>query len=387
MTQEQEPSGSVGRGPRRRVVVQIIALVVVALVVGGVALVTQYWTGIDQQRERLSEVAQSQARLIEAITSHHLGVLGASPTAEPDAVAAEAFQVTLDELRRAHSEFQGFGETGEFTLATLQGDQIVFLLSHRHEDVSPGGSLPVGEGLGEPMEAALRGRSGTMIGTDYRGTRVLAAHEPVVIPGATIGVVAKIDYAEVRWPFLRALWTVGLVGTLVIFLGSLALHRLGEPLIQGLEESEVRYRRFFHDSQEAMVLSSPQGSLLEANQAALGFFEVSREEVLGLDVTESYGTREDRQRFLEEMRRSGSVKDFEAKFKLLNGQEKDVLFSSSARTQGDGTVVFESVLRDISAQKKAEAALRESEAQFRSLPRPSGFPRRKSSHQISTGGT
>ena len=66
MTQEQEPLGSVGRGPRRRVLTQIIALVVVALVVGGVALVTQYRTGIEQQRERLSEVAQSQARLIEA---------------------------------------------------------------------------------------------------------------------------------------------------------------------------------------------------------------------------------------------------------------------------------------------------------------------------------
>jgi PAS domain S-box-containing protein len=356
-----------GKGPRRRISIQILALVLVAVVVGGVALFLEYRTGIEQQRARLSEFALSQARLIEEITAHHLEVFRSSAPADSVSGSEEAFQITLNELRRAHGQFQGFGETGEFTLATREGDQMVFLLSHRHEEVEQGASLSMGDSLGEPMAAALSGRSGTMVGTDYRGSKVLAAFEPVSVAGSTVGVVAKMDYAEVRRPFLNVLWSVGLVGALVIFVGSLALYRLGEPLIQRLEESELRFRRFFEDSQEAMVLSSPDGKVMEANLAALEFFGMAREEMIGRDVTESYGTPEDRARFLEEMTRTGSVKDFYSRFRLLDGTEKDVIFSSSAREQADGTVVFESVLRDISAQKRAEDALRESEAQFRSL--------------------
>jgi len=41
-----------------------------------------------------------------------------------------------------------------------------------------------------------------VIGLDYRGETVLAAHEPV--PALNAGIVAKIDLAEVRVPFIKA---------------------------------------------------------------------------------------------------------------------------------------------------------------------------------------
>ena len=41
--------------------------------------------------------------------------------------------ITLSQITAAHEEFEGFGETGEFTLARREGDQIVWLLGHRHQ--------------------------------------------------------------------------------------------------------------------------------------------------------------------------------------------------------------------------------------------------------------
>ena len=39
---------------------------------------------------------------------------------------------TLRQVGRAHRQLRDFGETGEFTLAKGEGDEIVFLLRHRH---------------------------------------------------------------------------------------------------------------------------------------------------------------------------------------------------------------------------------------------------------------
>ncbi|MFC1661402.1 hypothetical protein ACFL3S_08145 [Gemmatimonadota bacterium] len=68
MSSTQIPHRSRLSNPYRRFLAQILAMFSIGLIVGAVALFAQYRVAYEQQRERLSEVAQSQARLIEEST-------------------------------------------------------------------------------------------------------------------------------------------------------------------------------------------------------------------------------------------------------------------------------------------------------------------------------
>jgi signal transduction histidine kinase len=84
------------------------------------------------------------------------------------------------------------------------------------------------------MRAALLGKSGTLIGHDYRGEIVLAAHEPV--KELNYGIVAKIDLAEIRAPFVRA-GAIALGFTvLVVLAGALSFLRITKPVIRRLKD-------------------------------------------------------------------------------------------------------------------------------------------------------
>ena len=98
-------------------------------VVGGLTLILLYHTELEQRRDRLVELAQTQARLIEAVGRF-------------DAAHAGTPEDTLLQVRNAHDQIIELGETGEFTLARLDRDQIVFLLNHRHGDAIDRRSIP-----------------------------------------------------------------------------------------------------------------------------------------------------------------------------------------------------------------------------------------------------
>jgi PAS domain S-box-containing protein len=84
------------------------------------------------------------------------------------------------------------------------------------------------------MRRALLGRSGTVVGLDYRGEVVMAAHEPVA--ELELGIVAKIDLSEIRAPFLKAGLIAGFISVLVILGGTTLFVRISNPIIKLLEE-------------------------------------------------------------------------------------------------------------------------------------------------------
>lgn len=183
-----------------------------------------YKTAMGEERARLEEIAKSQSCLIEAVARFDK-VYSADYPYGPG-------QATLSQIRDAHSRYRGFGETGEFTLSVRKNNDIVFLLCHRHYDMDEPKPVPWDSDLAEPMRLALSGKSGTMVGLDYRGEMVLAAHEPV--PGLNAGIVAKIDLSEIRRPFVKAVLLTGVIAIAAIVLGAGLFLKVTDPILKKL---------------------------------------------------------------------------------------------------------------------------------------------------------
>lgn len=224
-------------GERQRLFLLILIMTTVSMVVVGITIFVLYHAAFEEERERLVETAQSQARLIEAIARFNAVRAKTDPGSYPGGPAV----ATLSQIIDAHAHYQGFGETGEFTLARRERDDIFFLLRHRHSDLHQPEHVPLSSNLAEPMRRALSGLSGTVVGLDYRGQLVLAAHEPVAELAS--GIVAKIDLAEIRAPFLRAGLMAICASLLVVFVGAIVFFRVSKPMVKRLEERTAELSR------------------------------------------------------------------------------------------------------------------------------------------------
>jgi PAS domain S-box-containing protein len=238
-------------GERKRLISLISIMTAVSLLVAGITVYLLYCTAFDEERARLVEIVQSQARLIEAVARFDSARARRDPASYPRGAAV----ATLSQIIDAHKNYKGFGETGEFTLARRQEENIFFLLRHRHSDLDQPKPLPFNSKLAEPMRRALTGLSGTVVGSDYRGELVLAAYEPV--KELDWGIVAKIDLAEIRAPFLKAVITASLAGLVVVILGALVFVRVSNPMILRLQESEESFRQLAENIKDVFWLGSP----------------------------------------------------------------------------------------------------------------------------------
>ncbi len=229
------------RSLRRRggVLVAVMASAVAAATAA--TLILLFTATITEERRRLTEIVQSQARLMEAVARfdrrHHADHPGGPSAA------------TLSQITEALANWSG---TAEFTLARRVRDQIVFLVRQRAWDSHRPAPVPFAAARAEPMRRALSGLSGTMIGPDYRGVTVLAAFEPVAVLG--VGIVAKVDLAEIRAPFIEAALTAGAVGTLILVLGGVAFFRVGTPVIKDALDRERWLRSIFEQAGVGVAL-------------------------------------------------------------------------------------------------------------------------------------
>ena len=222
-----------GLNPKKRVFILILIMVLLVVSTTIVSVGILYKTAIREERTRLSEIAQSQARLVEAVASFDKIYSNDFPSG--------ARQATLSQIREAHSNYVGFGVTGEFTLAEKENGKIVFLLNHRHHDHNNPKPVPWDSDFAEPMRLALSGKSGVIIGLDYRGEKVIAAHEPVDV--LNLGIVAKIDLSEVRTPFIRAALVTGVFSGILIVLGVSIFFKVTNPIIFKLHRTVEKLQR------------------------------------------------------------------------------------------------------------------------------------------------
>lgn len=339
-------------GPKRayiRSIYLILIMVSITMAVLGTAIALLYHTAFEVQRSRLIEVAQSRARMIEAIARHEI-----------DNRAEDPLQQTLRQLREAHGRFPGFGDTGEFALARLEGTQIVFLISHRRHDTANPHPVPVEGDEAEPMRRALHGEAGSIVGPDYAGVTVLAAFEPV--SDLNLGIVAKIDLAEIRAPFVRAAFELTCFSFLLIVLGAWVFRRITARTAHRLEESEKLFRETFSHAAIGLAHVSLEGSWLRVNNALCELLGYSCDELRKLtfqDITHPDDLDADLQLLKRTL--SGEINTYTMEKRYIRKDGTTVsaqLTVSLVRDSQGKPDYFVSAVADISALKQAMSTIK-----------------------------
>lgn len=178
-------------------------------------------------------------------------------------------------------------------------------------------------------------------------------------------------------------------GTTIPILASVALFRDHRGNPQGLvavnrdiserkeaerkiRESEETYRNLFQNAQVGLFRTRiSDGKILESNEQLAHMFGYdSRETFIAEYVTsQNYVDPGTRERMLRELQEHGEVRNFQARFYR---KDRSIFWAEySARIYPDKGWI-EGVVEDITARKKAEAALRESEERYRQIIRVAG---------------
>jgi two-component system cell cycle sensor histidine kinase/response regulator CckA len=264
-------------------------------------------------------------------------------------------------------------ETAETLLVERDGDDALFLNELRHQkNTALTLRIPVSQ-ADLPAAMAILGTRGIVEGSDYRGERVIAALEEV--PGTQWIMVAKIDTAEafagahVRTELIIAVLT--LVVGVVVGAAALLWQRGLKRRYQDAYDSEVlrrtllaRYESLVQQANDIIILTDETGRIVEANERALEAYGYTREELLGLHISQCVPT--------------WAVDQFQAREHEL--QEKGSFVAEGVHQRKDGsifpveisarTVVSEgfryiqAIIRDVVERHRMEQALRERDEQL-----------------------
>ena len=134
-----------------------------------------------------------------------------------------------------------------------------------------------------------------------------------------------------------------------------------------LRESEERYRSFFDNSIDAVLLTSPDGSILKANAEACRIFGYTEEGLCQVGRNGVVDPSDPRlPDALEERNRTGKFKG-ELTLVRKDGTKFPGEISTAVFKDKDGAIRTSMIIRDITERKRAEEALRENEEKFRTL--------------------
>jgi PAS domain S-box-containing protein len=203
---------------------------------------------------------------------------------------------------------------------------------------------------------------------DYReiaqqyGLRACWATPILSQQGEVLGTFAMY-YREVRSPSAYELQLIERTA----HLASLAIER-AQTQAQ-LRASEQRCRSLFESVPIGLYRSTPEGRILDANDALVQMLGYpSREKLLETPAQALFCDPADRQRWQAEMDAKGVVSYFVTQLKRYDGTPIWVVDRARAVRDPQGTILYyDGSLVDITEQRRSEEALRASEARYRAL--------------------
>ncbi|WP_147822412.1 PAS domain S-box protein [Salidesulfovibrio onnuriiensis] len=355
---------------------RISVLAVIMAVLVGVATFTStlllYETSLDQQRVRLRDIVHSQALLIQAIHRRNVDI---SRRYSQDPPLLE----TLRQVARAHGQFRMGDKSGEFTIAQREDNDIRFLLINGRNgwEFDESHTTPVNIGLAEPSVKALDLESGSMIGEDYRGATVLAAYEPLTLSNTRLGIVAKIDIAEIRKPYIRSsLMALG-TGLCFITLGIVIFFRTSEPLIENLKHSEEKYKHLVEGAKSLIIRVGKDMKIVFANDYTCKYLGCSQDEIVNASINDLLFRHSDTGRHFDSLEKLitpalDNAGIYETPFTHPDGHKVRIAWTING-ISNEGGFLEELLLigNDITLRYLAQKAQQEVEERFRGITKAS----------------
>ena len=323
----------------------------------GTSIVTLFTAAVHEEETRLTQMVRSQARLMEAVAKFDATNGTVSQT-------DGAFDATMQQIIDAHTSLNGFGETGEFVIGRLIDGKIALLQPPRFEgDVH----FKFPDFVPVPMQKALAGESGHIIAPDYKGNTVLASYEPVAI--LNLGLVAKIDQAEVYRPFIISSAIVAAVTVLMLALGVYA-SRLFSGSFAQLKQSKQRAEEYLDIAGTIMVVLDKNGTVEVINRKGCEILGYCETELVGQNWFETTIPAEEHEQIKQVFAQliSGDlapVENFENCIIDRAGVSHMIAWHNTYIKDESGNIVgCLSAGEDVTNARETEAALRISQARF-----------------------
>ncbi|OFZ91272.1 MAG: hypothetical protein A2V78_06285 [Betaproteobacteria bacterium RBG_16_64_18] len=139
---------------------------------------------------------------------------------------------------------------------------------------------------------------------------------------------------------------------------------------RALRASEEKYRSIYDNLQDLYVETDLGGTILEISPQieTLSGGQYRREDLLGRSSKDFYGDPERRTAFLRTLMLTGTIRDFESTFVNRDGTAVPCSISATIRPDAEGRPgKIVSMVRDVTARKRAELSLRESEERLRAI--------------------
>jgi PAS domain S-box-containing protein len=155
-------------------------------------------------------------------------------------------------------------------------------------------------------------------------------------------------------------------GGLAVFIEDVTERKQTE---ESLRESEQRYRKLFEANLVGVYLTTPDGTILDCNEAMMKMLGYdSREEIFQHHSSDFYADPKFRRELIRLLEKDGIVPGREARLRRKDGSVLHALGSAVLLTnEQTGEPYIQGVAVDISKRKEFERALRESEQRFRTV--------------------
>ncbi len=139
---------------------------------------------------------------------------------------------------------------------------------------------------------------------------------------------------------------------------------------QALEESENRYRQLVEEAADVVYTTDTQGYFTYANAAAETLTGYSNKEIIGMhfsDLVPKTWREEIRSFYEQQFIQQIAETVLELPIRTRSGEQLWIEQTVGLLSEGGRVTGFQSILRDITARKQTEIALKESEERYRSL--------------------